>query len=186
MLDISNIQPNLYIIGFMGTGKSVIGKRVASSIRFEFIDTDSVIEAEENISIREMFNFLGESHFRQMERKFIETGHPPNNCVVSCGGGLAVQPGMLDLLKQKGIVISLFASTQVILSRVLGKDKRPLLNVDNPEEKILALLKEREKFYLEAGTAVSTDNRSIPEIVDHIRRIYLRESQSWIKKKEYV
>ena len=83
-------NPNLYLVGFMGTGKSTVGRRVAENLGFQFIDVDQSIEGEEGLSIAQIFAQRGEEAFRELERKFINSGHPDSNCVVSCGGGLSV------------------------------------------------------------------------------------------------
>ena len=94
-------KPNLYLVGFMGVGKSAIGRKVAKELGFDFIDSDQEIEARLGKKIPEIFESEGEARFRQYEREFIESGHPTANCVISCGGGLVVQPGMKDLLGRR-------------------------------------------------------------------------------------
>jgi shikimate kinase len=95
--------------------------------------------------------------------------------VVACGGGLPIQPGMSDLLKDKGIVVCLFASSDTIMERTIGNPKRPLLNVENPEERIRELMTEREPVYMKTGIGVSTEGRTISDVVNNIARIYRRE-----------
>ncbi len=90
---------NLYLVGFMGTGKTTIGRAVAQRLGFELLDSDHEIEREQGRTIADIFAQDGELAFRAMERRFVEGGHPATGTVVSCGGGLVVQPGMLDLLK---------------------------------------------------------------------------------------
>ncbi len=156
----------------MGVGKSMIGRRVARDLRFQFIDSDHAIEEEQGKSISCIFKNEGEASFRAMERVFIESGHPANGCVVSCGGGLVVQSGMKELLKEKGVVICLFASVESIVERASLNRKRPLLHVENPEERIRNLLAERESIYMNSGVCITTTGRSISEVVQHIIRTY--------------
>jgi shikimate kinase len=111
-----------------------------------------------------------------MERAFIEQGHPEKKCVVACGGGLVVQPGMLDLLKSKGVVICLHASLETILKRTQGSRHRPLLNVDDPMERIRTLYAQREPIYRHSGTLILTDGRQLNDIVAHVMRAYRREA----------
>lgn len=165
-------KPNLYLVGFMGVGKSAIGRRVANELGFKFLDSDHEIEALKKQTIPKIFESEGEARFRQYEREFIESGHPEIGCVVSCGGGLVVQPGMKELLKSKGIVICLFASVESILERTSRNSNRPLLNVENPEERVRELLAEREPIYMDSGACISTDGRTIPEVVRHMLRTY--------------
>src|SRR3954462_6924861 len=89
---------NLYLVGFMGTGKTTVGRAVAHKLGFGLLDSDHEIERQQGKAIPEIFAQDGEPAFRALERTFIETGHPPERTVIACGGGLVVQPGMLALL----------------------------------------------------------------------------------------
>lgn len=171
-------QPNIYLIGFMGVGKSAVGRSVARALRMDFIDSDWAIEQEAGKPIAKIFAEEGEPEFRDMERRFIESGHPEHGYVVSCGGGLPIQPGMADLLTEKGVVICLFAQPETIVSRTVGNPKRPLLNVENPEERVRELMKEREPVYMNTGIGISTEGRGINEVVSNILRVYRRESRA--------
>lgn len=168
----NNKSKNLYLVGFMGVGKSLIGRRVAKELGLRFIDSDLAIEKAVGCPISEIFEKEGEGRFREYERSFVETGHPENGCLVACGGGLVVQPGMGDLLRERGVVVSLFASPETILERTGRNKKRPLLNVPDRESRVRELLKEREPAYLAAGTAISVEGRSSSEIIEHVSRIY--------------
>ena len=163
---------NIYLVGFMGVGKSAIGRRLASELSMDFIDSDSRIEKVKGKSVAEIFESEGETRFRQYEQEFIDTGHPDGGCVVSCGGGLVVQPGMSERLKEKGVVICLFAPAESIIERTSRNKNRPLLNVENPEERIRTLLAEREPIYMKAGICISTAGRTINEVVRHVIRSY--------------
>lgn len=164
--------PNLYLVGFMGVGKSSVGIRLARELGYSFFDSDKVIEKRIGKSIPELFADEGEAAFRQYEREFVESGHPAEGCVISCGGGLVVQDGMVETLKSKGIVICLFASVESILERTRQSKNRPLLNVDDPEAQIRKLFTEREPIYMNSGICISTEGRSIAEIVKHVLRTY--------------
>ncbi len=160
----------------MGTGKSTIGRQLAQQLEYTFVDSDHAIEEQAGISIREIFETEGEASFRAMEKAFVESGHDPEGCVVSCGGGLVFQPGLTEMLQAKGVVITLFASPETIFERTRSHKHRPLLNVDDPQAEIDRLLKERTPTYSEAGIGVLTDGRGINDIVAHIIRIYRREA----------
>ena len=112
----------------------------------------------------------------------MEAGHPNEDCVVSCGGGLIAQPGILERIQSKGPIVCLLAAPQTIFDRVNGSEKRPLLNVENPLAKIEELLKEREPIYRKAGTEVLTDGRTIADVAAHVMRIYKSETKSWQPK----
>ena len=171
-------RPNIYLIGFMGVGKSAVGRALARALRMDFIDSDHLVEQRAGKSIAKIFAEQGESAFRQMEKEFVESGHSDSGTVVSCGGGLPLQPGMKELLSGKGVVICLFASPETIIRRTVGNPKRPLLNVENPEERVRELMDEREPLYLRTGIGISTESRTIPEVVKNIIRVYRRESKS--------
>lgn len=171
-------RPNLYLIGFMGVGKSAVGRGVARQLGMRFIDSDAAIEAKEGRSIAEIFADAGESSFRAMERAFVETGHPSEGMVVACGGGLPIPGGMRELLLSKGIVVCLFAHPETILARTLGNEKRPLLKTDNPEARIRALLAEREPIYMRTGIGVCAEGRSLSDVMRNVVRVYRRECGS--------
>ena len=165
-------KPNLYIVGFMGVGKSAIGRKVARKLRYRFIDSDQMIEKKAGVKIAEIFAGEGEPAFRKMERDFVESGHPEEGCVVSCGGGLVVQEGMSERLKEKGVVVCLFASPECIVERTGRNANRPLLNVADPEKRVRELLAEREPIYMNAGACITTEGRSMLEVVRHVVRTY--------------
>ncbi|MCH2155521.1 MAG: shikimate kinase [Opitutales bacterium] len=170
-------KPNLYLVGFMGTGKSTIGRRVADELGMQFVDSDHTIERLEQRSIPEIFEADGEAAFREMERQFIEGGHHSSGVVVSCGGGLAVQGGMLQSLQKKGIVICLIADVETILQRVSGNANRPLLEGDAQRERIEALMSERAPIYAQVRLQIMTDHRATWEVVQHVKRCYLEACQ---------
>ena len=170
--EIKKRMPNLYLVGFMGVGKSAVGRKVARELRYKFIDSDYQIEKKTGRKIPEIFAEQGEATFRQMEREFVESGHPEEGCVVSCGGGLVIEDGMSDLLKEKGIVVCLFASAETVIERTSRNANRPLLNVDQPEERVRQLLAEREPIYMNAGACITTEGRTMAEVVRHVVRTY--------------
>jgi shikimate kinase len=175
---------NLYLVGFMGTGKTTVGRALAQRIGFQLFDSDAEIERQQGKAIPEIFSEQGEPAFRALEKDFIESGHPSDRCIVACGGGLVVQPGMLALLKTKGVVVCLHASLETILKRTLGNKHRPLLNVEDPMERIRALYAAREGVYRNSGTLVLTDGRPLPEIVAHVFRIWKREATDFAASAE--
>ncbi len=168
-------RPNIYLLGFMGTGKTSVGKRLAQTLGYTFIDSDEEIEKKCSMEIKDIFAKYGEDYFRKLEREFIDGGHPASNCVISCGGGLVCRDGMPELVKSKGIAIVLFSRPDEILERIGKNDKRPLLNVENPLEKIRELLDARMPYYRRSGVMIATD-KDLHKTVDHILRIYKRNT----------
>lgn len=169
-------KPNLYLTGFMGTGKSSVGRLAAQRLGLEFVDSDVAIEAAQGRGISEIFATEGEKAFRKMERAFVETGHQPSGMLVACGGGLVVEPGMMDLVKGKGLVIALIASARAIYDRVKGNRNRPLLLVDDPMAEIERMLAVREPVYREAHVQILTEGRSLVDVVNHVCRSYKLET----------
>ena len=165
--------PNLYLIGFMGTGKSSAGLLTAQKLKLQFIDSDEQIENQNGSSISNIFKIQGEKKFRELEKKFIQSGHPQTGCVVSCGGGLPIPEGMVEILKSKGKVYSLYASLETIVERTSKNDSRPLLQSVNLRNEIKSLLRKREPRYLLADQVISTEQRRTEQVADEIVRHYL-------------
>jgi shikimate kinase len=165
--------PNLYLIGFMGTGKSSAGLLTAQKLNLQFIDSDGQIETLIGSSISNIFKIQGEKKFRELEKKFIQSGHPQTGCVVSCGGGLPIPEGMVEILKSKGKVFSLHASLETIVERTSKNDSRPLLQSVNLRNEIKSLLRKREPRYLLADQVISTEQRRTEQVADEIVRHYL-------------
>ncbi len=179
-MDPANV--NLYLVGFMGTGKTTVGRAVAHRLHFKALDSDYEIEKQQGKSIPEIFAQDGEPAFRAMERAFIEGGHPAQGTLVACGGGLVIQPGMLDLLQSRGVVVCLHATLETILARTSRQRTRPLLAVENPEERIRTLYAAREPIYKKAGTVILTDARPLQEIVAHVIRVWRRDAPDFARE----
>ena len=134
-------------------------------------------------AIAEIFTQQGEPAFREMERQFVENGHPAERTVVACGGGLVVQPGMLEMLRGKGVIICLHASLATVLERTQRNRNRPLLDVADPQERIKALYAAREAIYKQAGTVILTDSRPLNDIVAHVVRTWRREAADFVRAR---
>lgn len=172
---------NLYLVGFMGTGKSTVGRAVAHKLGFLLFDSDAEIERLQGRTIAEIFAQDGEAAFRQMERQFIGLGHPPERAVIACGGGLVVQPGMLDVLKGRGVVVCLHASIETILERTARHRTRPLLEVADPEQRVRTLYAQREPIYKQCGTVILTDARPLHDITAHVVRAWRRDAADFVR-----
>lgn len=172
---------NLYLVGFMGTGKSTVGRQVAKQMDCQFIDSDQEIERAQGKSIAEIFAEGGEPAFRKLERDFVERGHPAHGCVVACGGGLVVPDGMLELVRARGVVICLHAPIETILQRILHTTHRPLMQAEDPSQRLRELYAKREELYRRTGTMVLTDNRPLREIVAHVLRVYRQDAAQFKK-----
>ena len=159
---------NIALCGFMGTGKSSVGRLVAHQLRFDFLDTDAVIEARAGKKITEIFAQDGEPAFRTLENKVVQELASRHHTVISAGGGLVVSPGNLASLKQHALVVCLWASPETIWGRVKNQNHRPLLADPQPLEKIRALLAERAPFYKKADVLLNTELRSTREVAQQV------------------
>ena len=166
---------NIFLCGFMATGKSSVGKRLAEKLRFEFIDMDSVIEAESGKTIPQIFASQGESAFRTLESNMVEHLAERTECVVATGGGVIVNPRNLEVLKGCGIVITLTADSETILQRVGSGEDRPMLHGEDRLRRIRTLMEKREQAYAQADIILDTSSRSIDEVVEAIAG-HLQES----------
>ena len=175
---------NLYLVGFMGTGKTTVGRAVAHKLGFAALDSDHEIERQQGRTIPEIFAQQGEPAFRAMEREFIDRGHPAERTLVACGGGLVVQPGMLATLKAKGVVVCLHASIETILARTARHRNRPLLDVEDPEERVRTLYAAREPIYKQSGTVILTDSRPLHDIVGHVIRSWRRDAADFARARK--
>lgn len=152
----------------MGTGKSSVGRLVAEQLRFEFLDTDALLESRSGKTISEIFAQNGEPAFRKLEHQLVEELASATGTVISTGGGLPVNPANLDYLKRHALTVCLWASPEKILERVREQSHRPLLRDPDPLAKIRTLLAEREPHYKRADVLINSEFRSIREVAQQV------------------
>jgi shikimate kinase len=174
-------RENLILVGFMGTGKSSIGRQVARRLGFQFLDTDQLIVEREGKAISEIFKALGEPAFRALETATLESIEHLSRCVIATGGGIVLRPENREILRRLGFVVELTANPDIIFERVSRNDKRPLLQSENPRETMLALLAARaEAYHAAAQFTLDTSGISQPEaaalLVAQARRAFSWES----------
>ncbi len=166
---------NVILIGFMGTGKSSVGKALAERLGWTFIDSDYVIEQQERRSIPDIFAQEGEAYFREVEHQVIRQLLTESGQVVATGGGAVLRHDNQALMLNGGLVVALTASPSEILLRVKKDgDQRPLLQ-GNAEDKISVLLESRKHAYDFAHTSIDTTNLSIEQIVTAILNEHANE-----------
>jgi Shikimate kinase len=164
---------NIVFTGFMGTGKSSVGKITAEKLDRLFFDTDSMIEDSCGISISEIFKNSGEDVFRAMESETVELVAGMDDIVISCGGGVVLNPKNIKKLQKNGIVINLFASPEHIFKRISENDKRPLINrALDPLDEIKKLMEQRKNAYKNCDFAFNTEGltpeQSVLEILSDV------------------
>jgi shikimate kinase len=157
-------KKNVILCGFMGTGKSTVGKRLAALIDYSFLDLDTEIEAEAGMSIPEIFSSRGEPAFRALESSMIEQVACRTGCVIAAGGGAIVNPKNLQNFRLCGIIVTLTADVQTILTRVGAGDDRPMLQQGNRQERIRELMEKRKDAYAQADIIQDTTALSIDEV----------------------
>lgn len=159
---------NIILVGFMGTGKSAVGKLLAKKLNRDFVESDEMIETREKMPIKDIFEKKGEPYFRLVEKEVVKEASSRKNIVISAGGGAIVDEDNLKNLKNSGIIICLKASPETILKRTKDLKTRPLLNVPDPKKKIGELLKKREPYYNKADFSVETDELNPEQVVKKI------------------
>jgi shikimate kinase len=159
---------NVILTGFMGTGKSSVGRLLASRLNYTFCDLDAVIVEQEGKSINTIFSTKGESYFRNVESSVLKCVLQQSSQVVSTGGGVVISKENRDLMRNSGVVINLVASPDTILHRLQADDGRPLLRDSKSLPKIQKLLGEREMYYSEADIRIDTDGKNVEDVARDI------------------
>ena len=163
---------NIVLVGFMGTGKTAVGKTLASALGFKYIDTDLMIEAEAKKSIPEIFAIEGEPAFRKYEVNAIRRITHLKGYIIATGGGAVMLDENIANMKRAGLVICLTATPEVIYERTRKHNYRPLLRTPDPMKKIKALLKIRESQYQKADYVIDTSNLSVDAVVNTILSLW--------------
>ena len=146
----------------MGSGKTTVGKELARKMNFKFIDTDELIEKEQGITIKEIFEKHGEDYFRNLEHEICKKVSNMRNCIISTGGGVMTYKRNCDVLKNKNKIIFLDASFNIICKRIGNNNVRPLFE---DLEKAKQLYDERKKKYLDASDYIVSGDMSVEETV---------------------
>ncbi|MDH3220177.1 MAG: shikimate kinase AroK [Gammaproteobacteria bacterium] len=151
---------NIILIGPMGSGKSTIGNIIARRLHREFQDSDYYIEKRTGVDIARIFDIEGEQGFRDRESSALHDLLSQNNRVIATGGGSVLREENQKLLKQKGFIVFLDTTVNQQMQRLARDKKRPLLQTENPRERLESLLQERRPIYLDlADLVVKTDKR---------------------------
>jgi len=164
---------NIYLIGLMGAGKTTIGRQLAKALKLPFYDSDKAIEESTGVDISTIFEFEGEEGFRDREQKMIQQLTQKRGIVLATGGGAILREQNRKLLKENGFIVYLQCSVERILERTRRDSQRPLLQTDNPKERIESLFAQREPLYLScADYKIDTGAMQSKTVVNHILEKY--------------
>jgi len=159
---------NIYLVGFMATGKTCVGREIARREKWQFADLDELIELKEKRTITDIFAQQGEAYFRRIEKNTLKEIAREKRFVVSCGGGIVIDPENIRIMQATGEVICLSASPAVILERSRLCASRPLLKVVDPKKQIELLLKLRQPFYRRIEKNIDTSTLTIEQVTQRV------------------
>ena len=162
---------NIVLFGFMGTGKTTVGRLLAQRLGWTFTDMDTVIEQREGRSITDLFAAEGEAYFRALEKELAAELARGTHQVISTGGGWVLDPENVRCFQASGVCVCLQADEETILKRVEGKSHRPLIEQGDKAERIRSLLRLRKPLYDQIPHQVDTATQSVEEIVDALSRL---------------
>jgi shikimate kinase len=166
---------NVFLIGFMGSGKTTVGRCLARALGWDFFDTDEIIVRKLGMSINEIFAQKGEGYFRDVETEVVRClgERDPGTCVVATGGGVVLREKNWAALSKNGLTIFLDVAAEEIYRRLKDKGDRPLLNVADPLQQIERMLRERRPYYLKADIRIRAGANLPGDLAKEIRNILL-------------
>lgn len=168
---------NIVLTGFMGTGKTAIGRIVARLLKYEFVDTDQLVEEVTGLTINQIFQKYGEVRFRSEEALVVKKLANKKRLVIATGGGVVLDEENVKILKKNGTFVLLTTDPNVILERVSRRNTRPLLAKGKTMDNILNLLKEREPYYKKcADLIVDTSSTSLDDTAEQVIKKIKEES----------
>ena len=163
---------NVYLIGMMGSGKTVTGKALAGLLGYSFVDLDAAIQTKEGRSIPDIFASSGEPYFRDVEASVLEAISKQSKQAVATGGGIVLREENVRRMKESGKVVLLKASAEALWQRVRHSKDRPLLNKPDPLGALKQILSDREGFYEHAcHFSVATDGKIADDVASEIQQM---------------
>lgn len=159
---------NIVLVGFMGTGKTVVAKALAKQLNMAYVSVDDLIEKKERKKISDIFAQQGEPYFRSIESQAIREACGIPGAVIDAGGGAVIKEENINNFKKNGVIVCLTAAPEIMLERTKGSSHRPLLNVEDPKANIERLLKARASCYAKADFTLNTSALSVKEVVEKI------------------
>jgi len=163
---------NIILVGFMGSGKTTVAMELSHRLKSRYVSTDDMIEKREKATINELFTKKGEEYFRTVESAVLAEACAMENVVIDTGGGAVFRDENWVNMKERGITICVMADEDTIMARTKKYKHRPLLNVDDPKQKIRSLMAKRAFFYAKADHCIDTGRLTVKQVVDRIIEIY--------------
>ena len=167
------MKKSLVLTGMMGVGKSTIGKLLSEKLKMKFIDTDELIEKEEKMSIKKIFNLKGEAYFRTLEKKISLANLESKNTIISLGGGTFIDQNIREKVLKSCISFWLDVDLNILISRIKDSSKRPLLEKNNLKISMEQIYKKRKSSYNLANYRINCNNFNKKIIVKEILGIYI-------------
>jgi shikimate kinase len=167
---------NIILTGFMGTGKSTVGRRVADLLKIPFFDVDTTIKRQTGKSIADLFQERGEAAFRVLESATIQELSMQQKAVIATGGGALLNSRNREFLEKNGILVCLTAKTGTLLERLKDDMTRPLLSGENMQERVERLVTERQAVYAMCPIQIVTDDKTIEQVAQEVIE---KISQRW-------
>lgn len=164
-------RKNIVLTGFMGAGKSTVGRRLARALGRKLVDTDDMVEREAGMSISEIFAKYGEDYFRDLEEEAVAAAASLENHVIITGGGVVLREKNMQNLRKNGVIIYLHATPEVIYERIKHQTHRPLLRVEDPLSRIRELLDFRAPYYANHDFKIDTTGLTVEEVVAKVLKL---------------
>ncbi|AEE96327.1 shikimate kinase [Mahella australiensis] len=159
---------NIYLTGFMGTGKTTVGRLLAKELNMNFVDTDEFIEQGMGMTVPSIFGIYGEAFFRQLEHNALISIAYRQGVVVSTGGGIVLRDDNINIMRRSGVMICLDASPDTVMRNVGSGKGRPVLDGGDLRRNIIELMDKRRQFYCQADIIVNIDDKTPETISDEI------------------
>ncbi len=164
-------KKNIVLIGFMGTGKTVVGRTISSKLNNKFLDVDVLIEEESGMTISDIFSQKGEEYFRDIESRIIKKISLMSNVVIATGGGAVLRKENIDNLRKNGLIVLLKADVSTILKNVSYNSNRPLLQLGDAKTKVIEMLKKRKEYYNNNDFEFDISDKSIEQVAEDVLNV---------------
>jgi shikimate kinase len=159
---------NIFLTGFMGCGKTSVGRVLSERLGYDFVDLDEAVVAEAGASVKEIFAAQGEPAFRRLESEALQRVASRAGVVVSTGGGAVIAPLNRAVMRGSGSIVNLTATVEAIAARLTGDSERPLLQGDASAERIRNMLETREQFYADADLRIDSTAKTVEAVTAEI------------------